>query len=63
MFFENWFREKSTFLKRVNPRKPLYSCSRIGVGEGSPKMKEIKKIEKSEIHLPKIIKNMSQKND
>ena len=63
MFFENRFREKSTFLKRVNPRRPLYSCSRIGVGEGSPKTKEIKKRENSEKELPKIIKNMSQKND
>ena len=36
-------REKSSFLKKVKPRKPLYSCSRIRVGEGSPKKKEIKK--------------------
>ena len=48
MFFEHRFREKSSFPKRVYPRKPLYSCSRIGVREGSPKKKDIKKRGKSE---------------
>ena len=55
--------EKSIFLERVNPRRPLYSCSKIGVGEGSPKMKEIKKRETTENNLPKNIINMSQKSD
>ena len=62
MTFENRFHEKSSFPKRVYPRKPLYSCSRIGVREGSLKKKDFKKRGKSE-ETPsnKLEKNMSEK--
>ena len=34
--FESRFSEKVKCLKKPKPRRPLYSCSRIRVGEGSP---------------------------
>ena len=38
MGFEHVSSEKKmSFLKNVKPRKPLYSCSRMRVGEGAPK--------------------------
>ena len=37
MRFQHDVREKTSCLKKVKPRRPLYSCSRIRVGEGSPK--------------------------
>ena len=37
MCFEHGVGEKTSFLKKVKARRPLYSCSRIRVGEGSPK--------------------------
>ncbi len=43
MIFGIAFHEKSSFSKKVHVRKPHDSCSRIGVREGSPKKKEIKK--------------------
>ena len=58
MIFGIAFHEKSSFSKKVHVRKPYDSCSRIGVREGSPKKKEIKKIGK---HIKKIFKNRSRK--
>jgi len=40
-------REKTYFPKKVNVRKPLAGCSRMRVGEGSAKKKEIEKIKKN----------------
>ena len=42
------FLKASSFLKKVNVRKQHDSCSRIRVGEGSPKKKEIKQGVRSE---------------
>ena len=47
MIFGIAFHEKSSFSKKVHVRKPHDSCSRIGVCEGPPKKKEIKKRGKS----------------
>ena len=58
---ENWFREQQGSLKKVNPRRPLYSCSRIRVAEGSPKRKEIKQIETSEEKRSKNHQNQISK--
>ena len=54
MIFGIAFHEKSSFSKKVHVRKPHDSCSRIGVCEGPPKKKEIKK-------RGKIIKNIFKK--
>ena len=35
--FENDFMDKASFLKKAKQRRPLYSCSRIRVGEVSPR--------------------------
>ena len=35
--------EKTRVPKKVYPRKPVFSCSRIGVQEGSPKKEETRK--------------------
>ena len=43
IFSEEGVHEKTFFSKKVNVRKPYESCSRIRVGEGSPKKKEIEK--------------------
>ena len=48
MIFGIAFHENSSFPKKVHVRKPHDSCSRIGVCEGPPKKKEIKKRGKSE---------------
>ena len=52
------FVKKTSFLKKVKTRKPLYSCSRIRVGEGStkeernPKKRKIhKQLSKDRSHL------------
>ena len=58
MIFGIAFHEKSSFSKKVHVRKPHDSCSRIGVREGSPKKKEIKKRGKS---IKNIFKNRSRK--
>ena len=55
MIFENRFREKSSFPKRVYPRKPLYSCSRIGVREGSLKKEGTRKRGNYIKKRPKIV--------
>ena len=47
--FRNAVSRKTTFPKKLHVRKPHESSSRIRVGEGSPKEKEIKK--------DKILKN------
>ena len=52
------FREKMSFLKKVDVRKPHDSCSRIGVCEGPSKKKEIKKIGKV---IKYIFKNRARK--
>ena len=58
MIFGIAFHEKSSFSKKVHVRKPHDSCSRIGVREGSPKKKEIKKRGKN---IKNIFKNRSRK--
>ena len=60
MIFGIAFHEKSSFSKKVHVRKPHDSCSRIGVREGSPKKKEIKK--RGTI-IKNIFKNRSRKRD
>jgi len=60
MIFGIAFHEKSSFPKKVHVRKPHDSCSRIGVREGSPKKKEIKKKGNS---VKKPSKNRSRKRD
>ena len=52
--FRNVVSRKTSFPKKLNVRKPHESCSRIRVGEGSPKEEEIKK--------DKILKNKRWKN-
>ena len=46
--FRNLVSQKMSFLKKLLVRKHYVPCSRIRVGEGSAKEKEIKKGEKSE---------------
>ena len=58
MIFGIAFHKKSSFPKKVHVRKPYDSCSRIGVREGSPKKKEIKKRGKI---IKNIFKNRSRK--
>ena len=58
MIFGIAFHEKSSFSKKVHVRKPHDSCSRIGVCEGPPKKKEIKKRGKN---IKDIFKNRSRK--
>ena len=41
--FEMQFREKMSFLKKVDVLKPYDSCSRMRVGDGFPKEQEIEK--------------------
>ena len=41
------FHEKMSFLKKVDVRKPYDSCSRMRVGDSSPKRQEIEKNVKS----------------
>ena len=60
MIFGIAFHEKSSFSKKVHVRKPHDSCSRIGVREGPPKKKEIKKRGKI---IKNIFKNRSRKRD
>ena len=60
MIFGIAFHENSSFSKKVHVRKAYDSCSRIGVREGSPKNKEIKKRGKS---VKKLSKNRSRKKD
>jgi len=60
---EEGLHEKTYFSKKVNVRKPHESCSRIRVGEGSPKKKEIEKMRKilekhSKIGLEKVMENV-----
>ena len=45
--FEMQFRETMSFLKKVDVRKPYDSCSRMRVGDSSPKRQEIEQIVKS----------------
>ena len=47
ILFETCVHEKSYFSKKANVRKPYESCSRIRVGEGSPKDSKIKKMRKN----------------
>ena len=58
MIFGIAFHENSSFSKKVHVRKAYDSCSRIGVREGSPKKKEIKKKGKN---IKKIFNNRSRK--
>ena len=60
---EEGVHEQTYFSKKANVRKPYESCSRIRVGEGSPKKKEIEKTRKtlekhSKIGLEKVMENV-----
>ena len=46
LHFEMYFNKKSGFLKRVKPRKPLYSCSRIRIAECALKQDALEKYRK-----------------
>ena len=63
MMFERSLREKTRSLKKVSTRKPLYSCSRIGVAEGSPKKKKIKKERNLKENVTKNMKKHARKSD
>ena len=56
-------RPKTSFPEKVYPRKPLFSCSRIGVQEGSPKKNDFEKEKNLKKHLPKHLKNTCRKSD
>ena len=58
MIFGIAFHENSSFSKKVHARKAYDSCSRIGVREGPPKKKEIKKRGKI---IKKTFKHRSRK--
>ena len=52
--------KKTYFSEKVNVRNTLAGCSRMRVGEGLPKTKEIEKIRKTN---KKTFKNRSRKSD
>jgi len=58
-----YFNKKTGFLKRVKPRKPLYSCSRIRIAECVLKQDALDKYGKSIQNSHKIgVKQVMQKS-
>ena len=54
--------KKTSFLKKEKPRKPLYSCSRIRVGEGLPKDEKTQNFTKSVTNMSKKTSRKSNAN-